>query len=105
MVVSDEESFEDILIEAGGFGRFQLTVYLVLNMLMLTPVSWNILLMEYTAARPEYQCIVFVDKNNRTENVTERNVCEINGTRCDVIDFIGDMETVVSEVAIDLWNA
>ncbi|CAL1525830.1 unnamed protein product [Lymnaea stagnalis] len=91
------ETFEDILEELGGMGKFQWLVTICIASAQFT-MGWSMLQMSFASMVPDYTCIVGEGGNDTTFNDTDTlNVCEVNGTECSRYLFHGSVNTVSSE--------
>ena len=100
MALSTDDVFEKI----GSFGRYQLFILILFNIIEWFWFGWPILLMTFIAAEPAWRCI---------GNVTE---CPLNGTmkpghdnytlRCDISrkswEFVDDFTSVVTQASLDI---
>ena len=93
MTLTAVRTFEDLLQDLGGLGKFQVLMFLVVNLGDLQ-VTWSLLMMQFSGVTPDYHCRL---DNSTATGSDVMNVCHVNGTSCSSYDFIGSMKTVISE--------
>ena len=98
MALSTDEVFEKI----GSFGRYQLYILILFNIIEWFWFGWPVLLMTFIAAEPPWRCVA---------NVTR---CPLNGTmepghdnytfRCNIPrndwEFVDDFTSVVTQASL-----
>ena len=89
-------TFEDLLSDLGGMGKFQVALVVLVNSNQLF-AGWSMLLMSFAGLVPDYHCL----SDNITDSVSNQtlNVCDVNGTSCSRYQFQSHDVTVVTE-----WN-
>ena len=86
----------EIIEETGGLGKFQIIIWLFVELCTLGH-SWSLLLMSFGGAKPDYFCSNSINGSELVENTTD--VCQLtDGTKCSAWTFAPDMRTIVTEV-------
>ncbi|CAL1525828.1 unnamed protein product [Lymnaea stagnalis] len=96
--MTDSQTFESLIDELGGMGKFQWCVALCIVSSQFT-MGWSMLQMSFASMVPDYTCIIGEGGNDTTFNDT-LNVCDVNGTKCSRYLFRGSVQTVTSEWAL-----
>ena len=105
-------TFEDLIEDLGGLGKFQLILIVLVNSSQLF-TGWSMLMMSYAGLVPDFYCrtednytsasstslssaAAVVDLEDQLGNDT-LNVCSVNGTSCHAFTFTGPDHTVINE--------
>ena len=110
MALTADQVFEKI----GSFGRYQLYILIICNILEWFWFGWPVLLMTFIAAEPKWRCVGNQGNNSSNSSLE----CPLNGTmspssknysfRCNISrdswEFVDDFTSVVTQVSVENYH-